>query len=58
VVETGKVLFKYHPKIAYAKDFFGEVSYGRCYLARKTGEGGIFALDKELGLTRDGFILA
>ncbi len=38
------------------KTFFGEVSYGRYYLSRRDGEGGgIFPLDKELSLTRDGF---
>lgn len=36
------------------KTFFGEVSYGRYYLAHKAG-GGLYPLDKALALTRDGF---
>lgn len=37
------------------KTFFGKVTYGRYYMEHKQGGNGLFPLDKELGLSRDGF---
>ena len=54
-LKQGKYYLNTTPRFRTLKTFFGKVSYSRCYLVRKTGEGGIFPLDKELGLTRDGF---
>ena len=52
----GKYYFNKILRYRTIKTFFGEVSYGRYYLARKTDEGGgIYPLDKDLALTRDGF---
>ncbi len=55
-LKDGKYYFNKVPRFRRIKTYFGEVSYGRCYLARKNDKGGgVYPLDKELALTRDGF---
>lgn len=54
-LSQGKYYLKSKLKYRQIKTMFGIAMYGRCYLEGKTGINGIYASDKELSITRDGF---